>query len=120
LMDSAPGCIRKPVVPSACDHNAHMYYIICDDGVNRQKIINSLRASGIYSVFHYIPLHSSSFGTKYHRKAQALPVTDHVSNNIIRLPLWIGITPDQQEIVIDQLTSSASKASNIELQLQCA
>jgi dTDP-4-amino-4,6-dideoxygalactose transaminase len=95
----AQGLLRRPIVPDACQHNAHMYYVLLSSGVDRQAVLGGLKQQGIYSVFHYIPLHSSPAGRRNGRAHGSLTVTDRLSDRIIRLPLWIGIQPDQQDYV---------------------
>ncbi len=99
--------LRTPAVPEHCGHNAHMYYVLNESPMARDELIDQLRDRGIHSVFHYIPLHSSPFGAEIAssngRQVPDLPVTDHVSGNLIRLPLWIGLSGAQQDQVIHAL-----------------
>jgi dTDP-4-amino-4,6-dideoxygalactose transaminase len=92
--------IRRPVVPLDCKHNAHMYYILLNPEIDRQQLLNSLKASGIYSVFHYIPLHSSPAGKLYGRSHGSLDVTNSLSERIVRLPIWVGLTNTQQDLIV--------------------
>ena len=64
---------------------------------------------GIYSVFHYVPLHSSPAGQKYGRQSGDLSITESLSERLIRLPLWIGLTLDQQNYVVKGLSSAVAK-----------
>jgi dTDP-4-amino-4,6-dideoxygalactose transaminase len=95
----AMGLLRRPIVPKDCLHNAHMYYVLLSPGMKRQAIIDRLKRNGIFPVFHYVPLHSSPAGKRYGRVHGGLSVTDSISERLIRLPLWIGLTLDQQEAV---------------------
>jgi len=101
----AEGLIRRPVIPSSCEHNAHMYYVVVNDSVNRDSIIRSLNVQGINAIFHYVPLHSSPAGVRFGRVNGSLSVTDKISSKIIRLPLWIGMT----EVMIDYIVSHLSE-----------
>ena len=85
------GKLRRPIVPSHCEHNAHMYYILADDLLTRTELISYLKDKGINAVFHYVPLHTSPAGKKYGRNYGDMTLTDSLSDRIIRLPLWIGI-----------------------------
>jgi len=85
------GRLRRPIVPANCTHNAHMYYLLLDDLADRTHFIESLKAKDIGAVFHYIPLHSSPAGMKYGRADGALPVTDDISDRLVRMPLWCGL-----------------------------
>lgn len=86
------GKLRRPIVPSHCEHNAHMYYILVDDLLTRTELISYLKDKSINAVFHYVPLHTSPAGKKYGRNYGDMTLTDSLSDRIIRLPLWIGIT----------------------------
>ena len=66
-----------------------MFFLICRNFNIRTKILTELKKIGVFSAFHYIPLHKSKFGSKYFRKK--LTVTEELSKKIIRLPLWIGV-----------------------------
>ena len=101
----AAGRVRRPIVPAHCQHNAHMYYLLLPDLDARQRFIEQMRAGGVSCVFHYIPLHSAPAGQRYARAHGALPVTDSVSNRLVRLPLWVGLEP-----FIDQVLDSAAAA----------
>jgi dTDP-4-amino-4,6-dideoxygalactose transaminase len=50
------GLLRRPVVPSECEHNAHMYYVLCRDLASRTEVIQRLAERGVNAVFHYVPL----------------------------------------------------------------
>jgi dTDP-4-amino-4,6-dideoxygalactose transaminase len=58
-----------------------------------------LKAKGLHSVFHYVPLHSSQMGRRACRCAGDLPKTEALSNRLLRLPLWLGVESNQQEII---------------------
>jgi dTDP-4-amino-4,6-dideoxygalactose transaminase len=85
----AQGQLRRPVIPSYCTHNAHMYYLLLPSLERRTAFIASLKAKGIGAVFHYIPLHSSPAGYKYCHTATPMTVTDTTSDRLVRLPLWL-------------------------------
>jgi len=86
------GVLRRPIVPVECRHNAHMYYLLLDGRDCRDRIIEVLAEQNIYALFHYVPLHSAPAGERYGRVAGDLPVTDRVSESLLRLPLWVEMT----------------------------
>jgi dTDP-4-amino-4,6-dideoxygalactose transaminase len=94
------GKIRRPIMHSYCQHNAHMYYILLPDPRSRTEMIQALKALSIYSVFHYVPLHSSPAGMKYGRIHGNLDITNNLSDRLLRLPLWPAMNPDLVEQVI--------------------
>lgn len=97
------GILRRPIIPKECQHNAHMYYVLLDPKVDRQKVLDGLNSNNINSVFHYVPLHSSPGGKRYGKTTQELTVTNRQAERIIRLPLWIGLTEVKQGRLIDTL-----------------
>jgi dTDP-4-amino-4,6-dideoxygalactose transaminase len=63
----ATGILRRPIVPEGCHHNAHMFYLVLQPGVNRDNVLEKLHNNDIHAVFHYVPLHSSPGELKYGR-----------------------------------------------------
>lgn len=88
------GFIDLPFIPEGCEHNAHMFYIKCKDASERQALIGYLRKNGIASVFHYIPLHSSTAGLKYSRFNGEDVYTTKESERLLRLPMHYALTDD--------------------------
>lgn len=95
----ALGTIRRPVVPSDCVHNAHMYYLLMPDLDTRTRFIECMAAAGVGCVFHYVPLHSSPAGREFCRCATGMAVTDSAGDRLVRLPLWLGLEPDQDHVI---------------------
>ena len=100
---SEEGKIETPTVPEGCVHNAHMYYIKLKDAEERQRLINHLKAKGIDSVFHYIPLHSAPAGRRFGRFHGEDQYTTIESERLLRLPLHYGITEQQVAEVSDMV-----------------
>lgn len=99
----AKGMLRRPVIPVDCKHNAHMYYVLLSPEIDRQKMLDTFKRDEISSVFHYVPLHSSPAGKRYGRASGDLSVTNMQSERLIRLPLWVGLSFEQQERVFNAL-----------------
>ncbi|UHL66370.1 dTDP-4-amino-4,6-dideoxygalactose transaminase [Paralcaligenes sp. KSB-10] len=100
------GLLRRPIVPPECRHNAHMYYVLIAPEIDRHAVLERLKSHDIYSVFHYVPLHSSPAGQRYGRVHGSMALTDSLSARLIRLPLWVGLTDVQQNKVVDILTKA--------------
>lgn len=93
------GLLRLPVVPSYCEHNAHMFYVLLDSVESRDRLIHHMRSLGVGAVFHYVPLHDSPMGERLGYRRGMLPVTENLSERIVRLPLYSGLTEvDQQKV----------------------
>jgi dTDP-4-amino-4,6-dideoxygalactose transaminase len=93
------GYVRQPVVPAACEHNAHMYYLLLPHLEKRTEFISAMKAAGIATVFHYVPLHDSPAGLRYGRSRGDLPVTLDASERLVRLPLWLGMEGELDGII---------------------
>ncbi|MEP7309722.1 MAG: dTDP-4-amino-4,6-dideoxygalactose transaminase [Acidobacteriota bacterium] len=106
----AAGRIRRPIVPDACGHNAHMYYLLTGDGVVRANVLAALNEAGIGAVFHYVPLHSSPAGRRYGRAVGPFAVTDDVAARLIRLPLWPDLSVQQMDTVIGGVHRALARA----------
>jgi len=99
------GFLKRPVIPAHCQHNAHMFYIRLRPDIDRHRVIDFLKQQEVNAVFHYVPLHSSTAGKKYGRQHGELPITEQSSCQLVRLPLWVGITHQQQDKVVETLSS---------------
>jgi dTDP-4-amino-4,6-dideoxygalactose transaminase len=102
----ADGHLRRPVVPEHVQHNAHIYYVLLEDGRECARVLQELNAENVNAVFHYVPLHRSTAGRRHGRTSGSLTTTDRVAERLIRLPLWNGMTLDQASRVVDVLTTS--------------
>lgn len=69
-------------------------------------MLETLKQHQILALFHYVPLHSAPAGLRYGRAHQKMTVTDLVSENLIRLPLWMGISTEQQDRVVQMLADA--------------
>lgn len=94
------GKIELPAVPDACVHNAHMFYIKCRNLKERTEFLSYMKAQGIFSVFHYIPLHSAPAGLKFGRFSGEDQNTTAESERIARLPMYYGMTEEEINRVI--------------------
>ncbi|MBO9552004.1 dTDP-4-amino-4,6-dideoxygalactose transaminase [Pseudomonas sp.] len=97
------GLLRRPIIPADCQHNAHMYYVLLAPGIDRQHVLAELKKNDINAVFHYVPLHGSPAGRRYGRTHGDLTVTERQSERLLRLPLWHGLSLQQQERIVQTL-----------------
>jgi dTDP-4-amino-4,6-dideoxygalactose transaminase len=103
------GVLRRPIIPADCTHNAHMYYILLAPDIERQVVLADLKRHGVDAVFHYVPLHTAPAGRRYGRPHSTLEVTDSLSERLLRLPMWVGLTEEQQETVVAVLNRLPKK-----------
>lgn len=92
--------LRRPMVPQECLHNGHMYYLLLRTEDDRDRLLDKFKQNNICSVFHYTPLHSSPAGQRYGRTHGSMEVTNKQSNKLLRLPLWSGLSEQQQDQVV--------------------
>lgn len=101
---SEKGLFKVPTIPQECQHNAHMYYVKCKDLSERTAFMKHLRESGVSSVFHYIPLHSSPAGRRFGRFDGEDTFTTAESERLVRLPMYYGLSHDDRKCVIDAVS----------------
>lgn len=93
------GQVRRPRIPDHCVHNAHMYYLLMPSLEARTRFIQLLRDRHVQAVFHYIPLHASPAGRRFGRTPQAMPVTERISETLVRMPLWVGLEQSMEQVL---------------------
>jgi dTDP-4-amino-4,6-dideoxygalactose transaminase len=92
--------VRLPIIPEHCEQAYHMYYLLLPSLEQRQALIAFLKARDILSVFHYLPLHLSEMGRKFGGQPGDCPVTENVSDRILRLPFYTSLSEEDQSRVI--------------------
>jgi dTDP-4-amino-4,6-dideoxygalactose transaminase len=102
------GLAQRPEVPVGHTHNGHLYYLILPSAPARDGFIAAMRAAGIATSFHYVPLHSSPAGRRYGRAVGGLAQTEQLSGRLVRLPLWPGLDSQSVERVIEAALAAAS------------
>ena len=99
------GCLRRMYIPAECGHNAHMYYIILNSLEERTALINHLKENEISAVFHYVPLHSAKAGLKFGRFHGEDKYTTDLSERLLRLPMYYGLSEEDCQKVIDAVNA---------------
>ncbi len=97
--------MQRPYVPADRRQPYHIYYLLAPSLEQRQAFIEHLKQRGILAVFHYLPLHLSEMGRSLGGRPGDCPVTERVSDQLVRLPLFAGLSPNEQEQVIDAVIS---------------
>jgi len=93
--------VQLPVIPRECEQTYHMFYMLLPSPEHRDALIAHLKTRGILSVFHYAPLHLSEAGKKYAARSTNCPVTEDISNRLLRLPFYNDLCESDQNQVID-------------------
>lgn len=94
---------RLPVVPDHTDQTYHMFYVLMKTGEDRDRLMAHLRQAGMQSVFHYLPLHLSKMGQSFGGKKGDCPVTESVSERLLRLPFYNTLTKGELTRVVDAM-----------------
>lgn len=97
--------VQVPSVPAHCEHPYHMYYLVMPSFEQRQALISYLNDHDINSVFHYQPLHLSEMGRRFGGKSGDCPVTESVSDRLVRLPFYNDLRHEDQARVIEVIKS---------------
>ncbi len=101
--------IQLPVIPEGCVHNAHMFYLKVKDMEERTAFIDFMKEKGIWTVFHYIPLHSAPAGLKYGRFHGEDVYTTKESERLVRLPMYYKLTLGEVDYICDQVKAFYQK-----------
>lgn len=92
--------VRLPTVPRHCEPSYHLFYLLLPSPRHRRDFMAHLWSRKIQSVFHYLPLHLSDMGRRFGGKEGDCPVTEAVSDCLVRLPFYNGLTREQQVEVV--------------------
>jgi dTDP-4-amino-4,6-dideoxygalactose transaminase len=96
--------LQLPFTPEDCSSNYHMFYILLPTPHIRDTLLQHLRGCDIHSVIHFVPLHTSPMGRSYVQHS-SLPVTDNVSDRLLRLPFFHSISEQEQARVVHEISS---------------
>jgi len=97
------GVLTLPTIPDTCVSNYHMFYVLLQDQSSRMALIRHLKDRGILAVFHYVPLHTSPMGEQLGYKAGSLPVTEDLSERLLRLPFYYDLHEEDIATVIQEI-----------------
>jgi len=97
--------VKLPVIPLGCEQVYHMFYMILPSVEQRESLILDLKAQSILTVFHYTPLHLSEAGKKFAAGPSNCPVTEEVSERLLRLPFYNDLSESEQGQVTAAVTN---------------
>lgn len=95
--------VGLPFIPPHCEQPYHNFYLLLPSLEHRTALISYLKSKRIMAVFHYLPLHLSPMGQQWGYKKGDCPVTEDVSNRLVRLPFYNELSPEQQQRVCDAI-----------------
>jgi dTDP-4-amino-4,6-dideoxygalactose transaminase len=90
-----------PTVPAHCEPAWHMFYLLLPSLAARQALIARLKLHGMLAVFHYPPLNLSEYGKRWGGQPGDCPVSEDVSDRLLRLPFFYSLTEAEQAQVVE-------------------
>ena len=85
-------------------HSGHLFPICLRDGDKRDKLMSYLKENMIGALAYYAPVHLFSYYQKeFGYKKGDFPETEYVGDRIICLPLYVDLSEDEQDYVIDKV-----------------
>lgn len=94
--------IGLPVIPEYSQHNSHVFYLLCQNEIERNNLISYLEKNNIQAVFHYQALHDSPFYKAHHAPGD-LPNAYKFSDSLIRLPLYYDLSMESQDLICNKI-----------------
>ena len=97
----SPEHFALPKMGKGVRHNAHIFYLMLRDEDQCAALGKHLRDNDVLAIRHYVPLHSSDAGQRFGRFHGEDRFTSSLSERLLRLPLWYGISREQLDTVCE-------------------
>lgn len=94
--------IKLPYIPANTTNNAHMFYMVCRSGDERDSLMTHLKNNRVHAVFHYLSLHHSPYYKNRHDGRQ-LPYADYYSDCLLRLPLFYELKEEDINNIVSRI-----------------
>jgi dTDP-4-amino-4,6-dideoxygalactose transaminase len=101
--------LELPIVPADREQAYHMFYVLLPDRATRDAALESMRAQGVQPTFHYVPLHSAPAAQRFAARQTECPVTDDVSDRLLRLPFHNNLAIDDIARVVNSLCNALAR-----------
>ena len=95
--------VQLPHVSSHVEQSYHMFYLVFPSLEERTRFISHLKGKGINAVFHYQALHCSPMGIKLGGRKGQCPISEKMSDHLVRLPFYNSMTEEEQWFIIDSI-----------------
>ena len=100
------GLIRLPHLQNESTGNGHLFYILARSEEECRCLMKHLESKNIQAIPHYVPLHSSKAGLKLAKVSGSMKVTEDISQQLIRLPLYHGMIENDIYRVIQEVRAN--------------
>ena len=95
--------VKRPFIPSHCGPSYHLFHLVMPTPTSRDFLIRELKDKGIMSIFHYLPLHLSKMGARFGFKPGDCPVTERISESLVRLPFHNSLKNEELETIVETI-----------------
>ena len=99
--------VRLPFIPDHCEQTYHMFYLLFEDLKGRTSFMEYMKEKGVHTVFHYLPLEQSNYAKSRGWDSDACPVSNSISDRLVRLPLYPSMSDSQIDTVITAIVNFA-------------
>ena len=87
----------------AAQNSAHLFYVLLPDIATRTDLAAYLKNKGVEALFHYMPLHTSSYGKTHGRFVGEMDYTTQISDRLLRLPLHVNMQESDVVYICEQI-----------------
>ncbi len=102
LREKAPA-LGLPFSENRGVSSQHIFPVLLPVGVDREAFREYMKQDGIQTSFHYPPVHQFKI---YRDEAETLWMTENVARRQVTLPLFPGMTDEQQDWVVESVVKA--------------
>ncbi|HEX2039283.1 MAG TPA: DegT/DnrJ/EryC1/StrS family aminotransferase [Acidimicrobiales bacterium] len=104
LYDELLADLEEVVRPVTFPGNEHVWHLYVVRVPGRDDVLRSLHEAGVGAGVHYpVPVHLQGAFAHLGHGEGSFPVTERAAREILSLPMYAEITPEQQQHVVDAL-----------------
>jgi dTDP-4-amino-4,6-dideoxygalactose transaminase len=105
---TASRALPTVVAPYESDSSKSIYHLYVIRSNERDALAEHLKANGVHTGFHYpVPVHLQNCYKEWGYGVGSLPVTERAASEVISLPMFPGLTQEQQQRVVNGVQSFA-------------
>jgi dTDP-4-amino-4,6-dideoxygalactose transaminase len=97
-----------PFLGADTDSAYHLFVIVLDKGISREKLMCYLMDRGVQTSIHYPPVHLFSCYREFHLGHAGLAVTESLGRRLVTLPLFPGMSEGQVDLVCEALQAAVA------------
>lgn len=102
--------VSLPTIPDYATNNGHIFYLVCSSLDYRTRFMEWMKAHGVQTTFHYLPLHSSQYYQPFYQ-GEKLVQCDRYADCLVRLPLYYELKEEEVQ-KIAQLVIEFSRTNH--------